>query len=216
MVEEKKKELEPFGLISIILGIISALIYFVSILLPISAIVFGILGITKKKKNTLAIIGLVLGCLFTFQYINVNYLIPILKADTNDSSTTVNYTDKFIIRKAEEYGFSCLADGCTYYDTSSGGVPIKWYFDLENDIFHQSFDNATSEAGFFLVGDAEYRYQEDGVASAVYYKSNIDEFLVYYHYKAQTGETRCDGGDCSFNITICQETKNRFFEIVNR
>ena len=42
MEEQKEKNIEPFGLASLVLGILSALIYFISILIPISALVLGI------------------------------------------------------------------------------------------------------------------------------------------------------------------------------
>ncbi len=220
MDEKNKKNIEPFGLSSLVLGILSALIYFISILLPISAIVLGIIGLVKKKeKNGFAIAGLVLGILFTFQYINTNYLIPYLKEDLNhDNRNTINvqtYSEKLITKKAEKYGFSCLADECVYYDTSPGGIPTKWTFDLKEESFIQYFESRDSEYGNLLIGESKYFYQDNAVASAVIYESNEVKMLIYYDRNYTTGETHCDGDDCSFNASISRDTKDRFNEIIN-
>lgn len=208
---KKKKKVknnqEVLGIISLTLGILSVLFYFISILLPISAIILGIISLTKRK-NKFAIIGLVLGILFTFQFINVNYLLPYLqneKVNVNSKSNDNKKSkDTNVISKAKLYGFDCDKVECYKSEYTNTNILEEYIINIDGEYISKSFQ---LDLGYGQIMDVEARYgYNNGVLICASVIENLDNpNLIEYRSNVITGERSCNYSnmdECSFNISI--------------
>ena len=211
MAKKKQNKNEIFGLISISIGIVSVFIYFFSILIPISAIVFGIISLTKQK-NKLAIIGIILGGLFTFQYISINYLIPYLQDNIKSSSKYDNKNT--VIKKAEMYGFKCKNNRCYKDEYNANNILNSYEINLDGEYIDLSFE-------FDIDGDitnveARYGYNNGVLLCSMY--SRKSGRLIDYEANVKTNERQCNYEDfsmCSFNMSISNDLVNYYKKIIN-
>lgn len=202
-----KNNVDVLGIISLVLGILSVLLYFVSVLLPISAISFGAISLIKNK-NKFAIIGLILGIVFTFQYINVNYLIPELKNEKEGISNKSNNNEKNretnVISRAKSYGFECSDIECHKNEYTNTNILEEYTINIDGEYITKSFQ---MDLGYGQIMDVEARYgYNNGVLICASVLENYDNpNLIEYKSNVITGEKSCNYStmeECSFNISI--------------
>ncbi len=207
------KKYDVYGITSLILGILSVLIYFISILIPLSAIAFGLISL-GIKKNTIAKVGLILGCLYTFQYINVNYLIPYLENKVDKKSEVID--SKILKKKALEYGFSCDDSMCYKSELTNTNILEEYEIDLNRKSINQTFEMQSSEDNFYAMVKAKYGFEDKIVVCTMYSKSESDGGELFdYRYNINTGERTCNVKDCSFNSSISRDLINKFDDIMS-
>lgn len=210
MIENKKNDYDIYGIISLVAGIISMFIYFISILIPIIAIIFGLISL-KQKKNKIAIAGLILGCLFTFQYINNNYLLPIL---TNEKSyDSVSYSvikSNLVLKKAQKKGFSCSDYICYKKELTETNIVESYSINVEEEYIECSFE--MQGEGLHYYAQSRYGYNNGVIVSLL----TEENYTLFGDYRANlhTGEKTCnnqsDLKDCMFNISITNDLIDYF------
>ncbi len=201
-----------FGMLSLVMGTISAFIYFVSILLPISAIIFGIVSL-YKKRNKLAIAGIVLGVLFTFQFVNKAYLLPHIMNKRADNRQQV-MTKSRMVDLARKNLFDCDDSKCSKSVFDENDIVKEYTIDLESE---------TIKVYFELYGEnvhaaisAMYGYNSGTIISVLY---DVDlAHLIQYDENVNTGLRSCSDGEisnCAFNISMATELLQYYNNMIN-
>lgn len=210
MNEKEKKEYDIYAIISLIAGITSMFIYFISILIPITAIIFAIISLSQKK-NKMAIAGLILGCLFTFQYINTNYLLPYLKENIQNGSSNSSYIRaNTVIKKAQENGFECKEYICTKSEFTETNIEEKYEINIEGEYIDCYFEMQGD--GLHYHAKSRYGYNNGVIISALVEEGST--MFADYRANKQTGERTCNGKselkNCMFNISITNDLVDYF------
>jgi len=215
MNENGKKEYDIYAIISLIAGIVSMFIYFISILIPITAIIFGIMSL-KQKKNKIAIAGLIIGCLFTFQYINTNYLLPYLKNEISSESTNdLVVKSKSLLEKAQENGFSCSDNICSKNELTNTNILETYNINLEEEYIECSFEMQGDGLHYYV--QSRYGYNNGVIVSLL----TEENYTLFGDYRAnlKTGERTCnnksDLTDCMFNISITNDLIDYYNNIIS-
>ena len=208
------EEADVLAYISLAIGILSVFIYFISILIPITAVVFGIISLSRKKSK-IALIGLIIGCVYTFQYLNVNYILPKLKnSDSNSDIAVVTYKKSKVQKKAESKGFYCTGSKCTNIGYTPTNIPMDYVIDLDEEYIDNSYEMDMGDGEIANV-QTRYGYNTKVAVSAMYLrKSGI---LYDYRYNDITKERTCNYDDlsnCMFNMSNVKELIQYFNDMM--